>query len=73
MNIAYPILTGEIAKRGIKKVAISSGAGMTDRALRNKLSGATPFSLPEALAIKHQFFPDMDFEYLFSQSDNPQQ
>lgn len=36
MNIAYPILTGEIAKRGIKKVAISSGAGMTDRALRNQ-------------------------------------
>lgn len=70
MTIAYPVLAGEIAKRGIKKVSIASGAGMTDRCLRNKLTGLTPFSLPEALAIKNRFFPDMDFEYLFSKADN---
>lgn len=70
MNVAYPVLAGEIAKRGIKKVSIASSAGMTDRGLRNKMAGITPFSLPEALAIKNCFFPDMDFEYLFSRSDN---
>lgn len=69
MNIAYPVLSGEIAKRGIKKNVIAEGAGMTDRGLRNKMAGKTPFSLPEALAIKAKFFPDLDIEYLF-QTDN---
>lgn len=69
MRVLYPTLVGEIAKRGIKKYALAEGVGMSDRMLRNKLSGKTPFSLPEALAIKNRFFPDFTVEDLFVKSN----
>lgn len=67
MNIAFPVLTGEIAKRGIKKSAISSALGISGRALYNKLSGEVPFTWPEVCGINEQFFPDMSKEELFAQ------
>ena len=52
MNAFYPVLVGEIARRGIKKTTIAESIGICDKALRNKLSGKTSFSLPEAQKIK---------------------
>lgn len=69
MKAVYPVLAGEIAKRGIKKTALAQGAGMSDRVLRNKMAGKTPFSLPEALAIKNRFFPDFGVEALFKKDE----
>ena len=69
MMALYPNLVGEIAKRGIKKCALAKGIGMSDRMLRNKLSGKTQFSLPEALKIKNNFFPDYTVEDLFARSE----
>lgn len=69
MNTAYPVLTGEIAKRGIKKCAIASAIGISGRALYNKLSGEVPFTWPEACSIRDRFFPDMDKDHLFAQSE----
>lgn len=73
MNVLYPVLSGEIARRGIKKCVLAEGAGMSDRALRYKMAGKIPFSLPEALAIKNRFFPDYDVESLFAVSDQTKQ
>ena len=71
MRAIYPILTGEIAKRGIKKCVLAEGAGMSGRALQNKMTGKTQFSLPEAVAIRNRFFPDLTIENLFQKEEPP--
>lgn len=71
MNVAFPVLAGEIAKRGIKKCAISSALGISGRALYNKMSGAVPFTWPEVCGINEKFFPDMSKDVLFARVDTP--
>lgn len=65
MNVVFPNLASEIAKRGVKKCAISSTLGISGRSLYNKMSGRVPFTWPETCAIRDNFFPDMDKDYLF--------
>lgn len=74
MTVAYPTLTGEIAKRGIKKCAISSALGISGRALHNKMTGKVPFTWPEVCLIESIFFPDISKDVLFAkaQTDNVQ-
>ena len=66
MRIAYPRLTAEVARRGIKKSAIAEALGISGRSLYNKMSGAVPFTWPETCMIQHRFFPDMEKDDLFS-------
>lgn len=68
MNVEYPVLVGEIAKRGIKKSVISASVGITERAFYNKLYGKSPFTWPEVCKIRDTFFPDMDKDVLFTRS-----
>lgn len=63
--IAYPVLAGEIAKRGIKKKEIAQSLGICDKALYNKLNGLVPFTWPEVQIITSRFFPDFQVEALF--------
>ena len=65
----FPILTGEIAKRGIKKKAIAQSIGVCDKALNNKLTGKSPFTYSEARTINRQFFPDMSIDELFAEAE----
>lgn len=68
--VRYPVLAGEIAKRGIKKKVIAESIGVCDKSLRNKLNGKIPFTWPEVKTIRRQFFPDMSPDYLFKDSDD---
>lgn len=68
-NVAFPVLTGEIAKRGIKKCAISAALGISGRALYNKMSGKVPFTWPEVCNINERFFPDMSKDDLFTPAE----
>lgn len=68
MTAVYPNLTGEIAKRGIKRTTIAAAIGISPRALYNKLAGSVSFTLDEATTIKAIFFPDMDVNTLFERS-----
>ncbi len=65
--MAYPTLTGEIAKRGIKKRTIAVSIGICPKSLSNKLNGKAPFTWPEVQKIKTQFFPDMELDELFAE------
>lgn len=65
MNIEFPNLVAEIAKRGIKKTAIAQAANMCTKTLREKITGKFEFSLWEAMVIRDTFFPDQTLEYLF--------
>lgn len=64
----FPILAGEIAKRGIKKKAIAQSIGVCDKALNNKLTGRSPFTYSEARIINRTFFPDMQIDVLFQEA-----
>lgn len=66
MNIFYPNLVAEVARRGIKKSAIADAIGISDRTLRNKMSGDAPFTWPEVCTIRDRFFPDMEKDILFA-------
>ena len=64
----FPNLEGEIARRGICKNEIANALGITARSLRNKLSGVSPLTWPQADFIQKNFFSDKDKDYLFSRS-----
>ena len=66
MKVTYPFLIGEIAKKGIKKKAIAQSIGISSRSLSNKLTGQSHFSLPEAMTIQEEFFPNTPIETLFN-------
>lgn len=70
--VLYPVLCGEIAKRGIKKKTIAESLEISDRALRNKMCGKTPFTWDEVQMILHRFFPDMLPEQLFERAKDEQ-
>lgn len=66
MTVVYPILVGEIAKRGVKKTAIADSLGITERTFYNKLTGISSFTWNEVRTINKRFFPDMTPNDLFS-------
>lgn len=65
MDPIYPVLSGEINKRGIKKRAIANAIGVSDRTLNNKMRGVTEFTWPEVSKIRRTFFPDLSVDELF--------
>lgn len=69
MAVVFPTLTGEIAKRGIRKTVMAKRLNISERTLYNKLTGATPFTWEEVCAINECFFPDMKPAELFRKAD----
>lgn len=43
---------------------------VSEKTIRNKISGATDFTWDEVRKIRNTFFPDDDFEELFKQTDS---
>lgn len=70
--VYYPTLVGELAKREIKKVTLARSIGVCDKALKNKLSGKTPFTWPEVRKIRSEFFSDIPVDTLFATADELQ-
>lgn len=68
--VHFPTLSGEIAKRGIKKKAIADALGICNRSLSNKLSGRVSFTWDEVKEIRSRFFPDMSPDELFQEQDD---
>lgn len=66
MNVIYPNLISEIAKRGIKKSRIAKQLDISERSLYSRLNGNVSFTWDEAQQINKCFFPDLDINYLFS-------
>ncbi len=62
----FPVLVSEIAKRKIKKKSVAHAAGISYKALYNKMNGLAPFTLDEALAVRKTFFPDISTDDLFA-------
>lgn len=64
MKCVYPKLEAKMATRGIKKKAIASKLGISERCFYNKLKGKTSFTYPEVEILQKDFFPDMTKEDL---------
>ena len=63
-------LAAEMARNGISNADLQSVLGCTDKTVRNKMAGATEFSVGEAMRIRDTFFPGLRIEYLFAQAEN---
>ena len=59
-------LEAEMTRYGVTKIDIQVLLGCSEKTVRNKISGETDFTLPEAFKIKRKFFPSLSFEYLFA-------
>lgn len=60
------------AAMGVKKITVLALAqliGTTEKTVNNKLNGTTDFTLPEALCIKNNLFPEYDLCYLFASAE----
>ena len=51
---------------GITREQMAAAAGITERALRNKIAGRTQFTIAEAFAIRDLFPVRYELEALFS-------
>lgn len=65
MVIKYPVLTGEIARRGMIRSRMAKAIGVSPRSFYNKMTGKAPFTWEEVCTIQSQFFPDITKEELF--------
>lgn len=63
-------LAAEMARNGVSIADLLAVLGCTDKTVRNKMAGATEFSVGEAMKIRDTFFPGMRIEYLFAQKEN---
>lgn len=57
--------------KNISREQICELIGVTEKTLRNKLSGVTDFTWGEAKAIRNKFFKEEEYEDLFR--DEPKQ
>lgn len=63
-------LLAEIGRNRIKQIDIAKALKVNEKTLRNKLNQITAFTFPETVIIRDEFFPDLDLEYLFANSDD---
>ena len=66
----YPNLAGAMAEREIRLRTIAEAIGITERTLRNKLTGATDFTWKEVCTIQARFFPEQTKDQLFATRDS---
>lgn len=62
----FPVLNGEMGRKGINKLALSKKTGIPYSTLIPKLSGESEIKLSEARAIKSALGTDKSIDELFS-------
>lgn len=61
----YRNLLAEMARERLEAKKIAAGIGLSERALKNKLTGKTDFFLSEVVRIRNTFFKHLSCDYLF--------
>lgn len=67
----YSFLRGEMYKAHITVSALARQIGVTEKTLRNKISGETDFTWPEALTVRNIVNPEIGMEELFKKDNEP--
>lgn len=61
----YRNLEAELARKAIKKKELAELLDVRQATIYDKINGKFPFTLDEAVAIRNNFFEEMNVEYLF--------
>lgn len=61
----YRVLKGEMVKCGISVPQLAKEIGISEKTLRNKISGRTEFLFSEVLSIHKIVAPDLSMDVLF--------
>lgn len=62
----FPSLRAEIARKGLKPVdVVKEALNVSQKTAHNKVTGATPITLMETVAIRDKYFPSMTIDKLF--------
>lgn len=56
-----------INAKNISTLAVAQVIGTTEKTAYNKLQGNSDFTMPEAMTIKRELFPEYDLMYLFAE------
>ena len=62
-------LLAEMARYGVSRYDIQKLLGGSEATVRNKLSGESEFTVPEALKIRNSYFIGFRVEYLFAKDE----
>lgn len=54
----------------IKKKEIAEALGISQKAVYNKMSGRTDFTVTEIIKLRDTFFPDKTLDYLMSKEES---
>lgn len=67
----YENLSRELKKKGISVTAAANATGVPEPTFRSKLNGRSEcgFTVEQAINIKANLFPELDFFYLFTRED----
>lgn len=65
----YKNLKAEMARENVTNEEIANAIERNEKTFRNKLMGITSFTLSESMKIRDTFFPKLELEYLFEQSE----
>ncbi len=60
-------LKAEMARKRLTVKDLARVTGLSETSVRNKLAGRSAFTIPEALKIKMELFPEKDLQYLFEE------
>ena len=66
-------LLNAMNSKHISTRAIAELIGTTEKTAYNKTMGVTDFTVPEALLVKDNLFPEYDFCYLFAKYEKERQ
>lgn len=58
-------LLAEMARKSVTVSDLAKILKCSDRTVKNKIAGITPFTYKEATTIRNTFFKKLDTEYLF--------
>lgn len=59
----------EIVKKKLTRKEVARCAGISTRALYDKINGLSEFSTEEAFLLQKQLFPECSLDYLFEQAE----
>ena len=65
----YSFLRGEMYKKGVTITSLAAKIGVSEKTMRNKISGETDFTWTEALAVRKFVSPEVSMEDLFASDE----
>lgn len=63
-KIAFPVLEGKLAERGLLDKDVAVSIGISPRAFSGRMTGSVPFTWDEICKLQQNYFPHISKEEL---------